>query len=120
MTREGLSVLAMLSLQEEKTVDWEDFKQGRIFLLLIWSLRFLLLSCWVCAKKVADPDKDDNRGGCSILLLRHSITDLVDTKATVRSYFEVDTFPMGQNTKSRRHSGICWRFQGGSSNTEVA
>lgn len=120
VTREGLSALATLSLQEEKTVDWEDFKQGRIFLLLIWSLRFMLLSCWVCAKKVADPDKDDNRGGCSILLLRHSITDLVDTKATVRSYFEVDTFPMGQNTKSRRHSGICWRFQGGSSNTEVA
>lgn len=71
-------------------------------------------------KKVADPDKDGNRGGCSTLLLRHSITDLVDTKATVRSYFEVDTFPMGQNTKSRRQSGICWRFQDGSSNTEVA
>lgn len=51
VTREGLSALAMLSLQEEKTADWEDFKQGRIFLLLIWSLRFMLLSCWVCAKK---------------------------------------------------------------------
>lgn len=49
VTHEWLSTLAMLSLQEEKTADWEDFKQGRIFLLFIWSLRFMLLSCWVCA-----------------------------------------------------------------------
>lgn len=60
----------------------QQMRRDRISLLLIWSLSFMSLSCWVC---VADPDEDNNPGAASLFSRKHSIADIVDVKVTVMS-----------------------------------